>query len=111
MLVFIIVDLTPLRIRSDAGFLILIDMELKDIFVKNGELFARFEAPGKAYDYPLAKKIGCIGKKDLMRIIAGKMIEIKELKTKELKMMEDLNILLKFLVEKKINLKRGKEDE
>lgn len=86
-------------------------MELKDIFVKNGELFARFEAPGKAYDYPLAKKIGCIGRKDLERIIVEKMVEIKELKTKELKMMEDLNNLLKFLIEKKINLKREKENE
>lgn len=80
-------------------------MELKDILVKDGELFARFEAPGKAYDYPLTKKIGCIGKKDLERIIVKKMVEMKELKTKELKMMEDLNILLKFLIEKKINLK------
>lgn len=110
MLVSIIVS-SPLRTRPDAGFLVFVIMELKDIFIKDGELFARFEAPGKAYDYPLAKKIGCIGKKDLMRIIAGKMIEIKELKTKELKMMEDLNILLKFLVEKKINLKREKENE
>lgn len=80
-------------------------MELKDILVKDGELFARFEAPGKACDYPLTKKIGCIGKKDLERIIVKKMVEIKELKTKELKTMEDLNIFLKFLIEKKINLK------
>lgn len=80
-------------------------MELKDIFIKDGELFARFEAPGKAYDYPLEKKIGCIGKKDLERIIVKKMVEMKELKTKELKMMEDLKIFLKFLIEKKINLK------
>ena len=86
-------------------------MGLKDIFVKDSELFARFEAPGKAYDYPLTKKIGCIGKKDLMRIIVKKMAEIKELKIKELKMMEDLNILLKFLIEKKINLKREQENE
>lgn len=86
-------------------------MELKDIFVKDSELFARFEAPGKACDYPLAKKIGCIGKKDLMRIILKKMSEIKELKTKELKMMEDLNTFLKFLIEKKINLKREEKDE
>lgn len=86
-------------------------MELKDIFTKDGELFARFEAPGKAYDYPLEKKIGSIGKKDLMRIIVKKMSEIKELKTKELKIMEDLNILLKFLIENKINLKREKKDE
>ena len=73
-------------------------------------MFARFEAPGKAYDYPLAKKIGCIGKKDLMRIIVKKMSEIKELKIKELKVMEDLNFLLNFLLEKKINPKE-KEDE
>lgn len=86
-------------------------MELKDIFVKGNELFARFEAPGKAYDYPLEKKIGCIGRKDLMRIIVKKMSEIKELKIKEVKMMEDLNILLKFLIEKKINLNNKKQDE
>lgn len=86
-------------------------MELKDIFVKDNELFARFEAPGKAYDYPLTKKIGCIGKKDLERIIIKKMIEIKELKTKEVRMMEDLNILLSFLLEKKINLTKEKEHE
>ena len=86
-------------------------MELKDIFLKGSELFARFEAPGKAYDYPLEKKIGCIGKKDLERIIIEKMIEIKELKQKEVKMIEDLNILLSFLLERKINLKRDKEDE
>lgn len=86
-------------------------MELKDIFVKDSELFARFEAPGKAYDYPLKKKIGCIGKKDLQRIIVKKMSEIKELKIKELKIMEDLNNLLKFIVEKKINLNREKENE
>lgn len=86
-------------------------MELKDIFVKDRELFARFEAPGKAYDYPLEKKIGRIGKKDLERIIVEKIIEIKELKTKELKMIEDLNNLLKFLVENKINLKRDKGNE
>ena len=55
--------LTPLRIRSDAGFLILTDMELKDVFVKDSELFARFEAPGKAYDYPLTKKIAASVKK------------------------------------------------
>lgn len=85
-------------------------MELKTIFVKNGELFARFEAPGKAYDYPLAKKIGCIARKDLERIIVEKMAEITELKIKELKLMEDLNNFLKFLIEKKINLKRNKED-
>lgn len=86
-------------------------MELKDIFAKDSELFARFEAPGKAYDYPLEKKIGCIGKKDLERIIVKKMVEIKELKTKELKMIEDLNILLKFLVENKINLKRKEHEQ
>lgn len=86
-------------------------MELKDIFVKDSELFARFEAPGKAYDYPLTKKIGCIGRKDLMRIIVKKMSEIKELKIKEVKMMEDLNILLKFLIEKKIDLKREKNEQ
>ena len=86
-------------------------MELKNIFTKDGELFARFVAPGKAYDYPLEKKIGCISKKDLERIIAGKMVEIKELKIKELRMIEDLNFLLSFLVEKKINLKKEKEDE
>ena len=86
-------------------------MELKDIFLKGSELFARFEAPGKAYDYPLEKKIGCIGKKDLERIIIEKMIEIKELKQKEVKMIEDVNILLSFLLERKINLKRDKEDE
>lgn len=86
-------------------------MELKDIFIKDSELFARFEAPGKACDYPLTKKIGCIGKKDLMRIILKKMSEIKELKTKELKMMEDLNTFLKFLLEKKMNLKREQEHE
>lgn len=86
-------------------------MELKDIFVKDSELFARFEAPGKACDYPLEKKIGCIGKKDLMRIIVKKMVEIKELKIKELKIMEDLNILLSFLLERKINLKNEKEHE
>lgn len=102
--------MTPLRTRPDAGFLVFIIMELKDIFIKDGELFARFEAPGKAYDYPLAKKIGCIGKKDLMRIIVKKMSEIKELKIKELKVMEDLNFLLNFLLEKKINPKE-KEDE
>lgn len=86
-------------------------MELKDIFAKDGELFARFEAPGKAYDYPLAKKIGCIGKKELERIIVKKMSEIKELKIKEVKMIEDLNFLLSFLVEKKIDPKKEKEDE
>lgn len=86
-------------------------MELKDIFLKDGELFARFEAPGKAYDYPLTKKIGCIGKKDLERIIVKKMVEMKELKIKELKMIEDLNFLLSFLVEKKINPKKEKEHE
>ena len=86
-------------------------MELKDIFIKDNELFARFEAPGKAYDYPLTKKIGCIGRKDLMRIIVKKMSEIKELKIKEVKMMEDLNILLKFLIEKKIDLKREKNEQ
>ena len=86
-------------------------MELKDIFLKGSELFARFEAPGKAYDYPLEKKIGSIGKKDLMRIIVKKMSEIKELKTKELEMIENLNFLLSFLVEKKINPKKEKEDE
>lgn len=86
-------------------------MELKDVFVKDSELFARFEAPGKAYDYPLTKKIGCISKKDLGRIIVKKMIGIKELKTKEVKMMEDLNILLSFLLERKINLKNEKEHE
>lgn len=86
-------------------------MELKDILVKDGELFARFEAPGKAYDYPLEKKIGCIGKKDLERIIVEKMIEIKELKIKEVRMIEDLNFLLSFLVEKKINPQKEKEDE
>lgn len=96
--------------RSDAGFLILIDMELKDIFAKDSELFARFEAPGKAYDYPLEKKIGCIGKKDLERIIVKKMVEIKELKTREVRMLEDLNILLSFLLERKINLKREKDE-
>lgn len=85
-------------------------MELKDIFIKDGELFARFEAPDKAYDYPLAKKIGCIGKKDLKRIIVKKMVELKELKIKELEMMKDLNILLNFLVKNKINLKE-KEHE
>lgn len=86
-------------------------MELKDIFVKDSELFARFEAPGKACDYPLAKKIGCIGKKDLERIIVKKMSEIKELKTKEVRMIEDLNFLLSFLLEKKINPKTKQEDE
>ena len=86
-------------------------MELKDIFVKDSELFARFEAPGKACDYPLTKKIGCIGKKDLERIIVKKMSEIKDLKTKELKLIEDLNNFLKFLIEKKINLKRDKGNE
>ena len=86
-------------------------MELKDIFLKGSELFARFEAPGKAYDYPLEKKIGSISKKDLMRIIVKKMSEIKELKIKEVKMMEDLNILLKFLIEKKIDLKREKNEQ
>lgn len=86
-------------------------MELKDIFVKDSELFARFEAPGKAYDYPLEKKIGCIGKKDLERIIIKKMIEIKEVKIKEVKMIEDLNFLLSFLLEKKINLENKKEHE
>ena len=84
-------------------------MELKDIFVKDRELFARFEAPGKAYDYPLEKKIGCISKKDLERIIVEKMVEIKELKIKEVKMIEDLNILLSFILEKKINLENEKE--
>ena len=39
------------------------------------------------------------------------MIGIKELKTKEVKMMEDLNILLSFLLERKINLKNEKEHE
>ena len=86
-------------------------MELKDIFLKGSELFARFEAPGKAYDYPLEKKIGCIGKKDLERIIVEKIVEIKELKIKEVKMIEDLNILLSFLLEKKMNLKREQEHE
>ena len=86
-------------------------MELKDIFVKDSELFARFEAPGKACDYPLTKKIGCIGKKDLERIIVKKMSAIKDLKTKELKLIEDLNNFLKFLIEKKINLKRDKGNE
>lgn len=85
-------------------------MELKDIFIKDGELFARFETPGKAYDYPLAKKIGCIGKKDLERIIAKKTVELKELKIKELEIMKDLNILLNFLIENKVNLKE-KEHE
>lgn len=85
-------------------------MELKDIFAKDSELFARFEAPGKAYDYPLEKKIGCIGKKDLERIIVKKMVEIKELKTREVRMLEDLNILLSFLLERKINLKREKDE-
>lgn len=86
-------------------------MELKDIFVKDSELFARFEAPGKAYDYPLTKKISCIGKKDLERIIVKKMVEIKELKIKELRMIEDLNFLLSFLVEKKINQKEKEHEE
>lgn len=86
-------------------------MELKDIFVKDKELFARFEAPGKAYDYPLEKKIGSIGRKDLMRIIVKKMSEIKELKTRELKMMEDLNTFLKFLIENKNNSKKEQENE
>lgn len=103
--------MAPLKIRSDAGLLVFIIMELKDIFIKDGELFARFEAPGKAYDYPLTKKIGCIGKKDLERIIVKKMVEMKELKIKELKMIEDLNFLLSFLVEKKINPKKEKEHE
>lgn len=102
--------MTSLRTRPDAGFLVFIIMELKDIFIKDGELFARFEAPGKAYDYPLAKKIGCIGKKDLKRIIAKKMVELKELKIKELEMMKDLKILLNFLIENKVNLKE-KEHE
>lgn len=104
MLISIIVS-SPLRTRPDAGFLVFAIMELKDIFIKDGELFARFEAPGKAYDYPLTKKIGCIGKKDLKRIIAKKMVELKELKIKELEMMKDLKILLNFLIENKINLK------
>ena len=103
--------LAPLRIHPNAGFLILTDMELKNIFVKDSELFARFEAPGKAYDYPLEKKIGSISKKDLERIIIEKMIEIKELKTKEVRMIEDLNILLSFILEKKINPKTKQEDE
>lgn len=85
-------------------------MELKDIFLKGSELFARFEAPGKAYDYPLEKKIGSISKKDLERIIVEKMVEIKELKTREVRMLEDLNILLSFLLERKINLKREKDE-
>ena len=85
-------------------------MELKDILVKGNELFARFEAPGKAYDYPLEKKIGSISKKDLERIIVEKMIEIKEFKTKEVKMIEDLNFLLSFLLEKKINSKTKQEN-
>lgn len=97
--------------RSDAGSFILTDMELKDIFVKDSELFARFEAPGKAYDYPLEKKIGCIGKKDLERIIVKKLMEIKELKTREMKMIEDLNFLLSFLLKKKINSKTKQENE
>ena len=85
-------------------------MELKDIFLKGSELFARFEAPGKAYDYSLEKKIGSISKKDLERIIVEKMVEIKELKTREVRMLEDLNILLSFLLERKINLKREKDE-
>lgn len=60
-------------------------MELKDIFVKDSELFARFEAPGKAYDYPLEKKIGCIGKKDLERIIVKKNDGNKRIKNKRSK--------------------------
>ena len=83
---------------------------MKDIFLKGSELFARFEAPGKAYDYPLEKKIGSISKKDLERIIVEKMVEIKELKTREVRMLEDLNILLSFLLERKINLKREKDE-